>query len=123
MTTVQLPQILVTGLPVSSEEAQKIREFCAIHGMFAIDWCHHDGTIGYIDASRKPLNTTVLKQDLTKIANAFPSLQIGVTLMSGSPGQYNTPRAQFSIMETKVTKELSTPHLGHPAPQRIKSSE
>ena len=120
MTITPLPQVIVTGISVSLDKANKIREFCAVHGIFAVDWCHLDGTIGYIDASSKPLNTALLKQDLTKIAKEFPFLQLGVTLMSGPPGVYNAPRAQFSVVEARVIKEPTTPHLGHPAPQRIK---
>lgn len=115
-----LPQIIITGLPVSVDDAKNIREFCLKNNIFAINWCHPNGNIGFIDASTKPLDQLSLKEDLVKIMVAFPYLQFGVTLMSGIPGKYNAPVAQFIIGNNKVSKTTVSPHFGHPPPKRFK---
>lgn len=118
-----LPQIIVTGNPVDENKANEIRAFCAqMMEVFAIDWCHPDGTIGYMDASIIPLSEPQLRQILKTIAKKFMFLDIGVTLMSGSVGAYNEPLISFLVKSGKVT-ENDACHAMHPAPKRYKKKE
>ncbi len=115
-----LPQIIITGKSVSVDEAKNIRDFCLKNGIFAVNWCHPDGNIGFLDASLKPIDQSILKQDLLVLLKIFPYLQLGVTLMSGIPGKYNLPVAQFITLNNKVTSVTMPPHFGHPPPRRYK---
>jgi len=46
-------------------------------------WCHPDGTIGYVDNVGKWPSCTAIYEEWKQLAEAFPFLDIGVTLMSG----------------------------------------
>ena len=110
-------QIIVTGIKLNSEQATKIRIFCELNNLFAIDWCHPDGSVGYLDSATKVVNEKILKQDLLLLVKSYPNIEIGVTLMNGSPGKANLPVVQFLISNGKVIK-TDSPHFGHGPPKR-----
>jgi len=113
-------QLIITGLPVDPEMASNIRIFCELNNLFAVDWCHPDGTIGYVDSSNKLLDEKQLRKDLEKIAKKFTNLRIGVSLMSGEPKKYNFPIVEFLVENGKV-KKMDMPHIGHSFPKRYKA--
>ena len=120
MLTQSLFQVIITGVSVSQESAKKIRDYCVANNIFAIDWCHPDGTIGYIDGSSKILTPAKLKKELASLAKEFPFLHLGVTLMNGVPGGYNMPLAQFVVEKAHVVSTNISPHFSHPPPRRLK---
>ncbi len=120
----QEKQVIVTGNPVSGDLAEEIRTFLSLGisggGYFALDWCHPDGTIGYLDNSLIPVSPEVLREHLQKIGERFPQLNLGVTLMTGPKGGYNSPVISFYLSGGKVIKKLNA-HIEHPAPRRMKT--
>ncbi len=114
-------QLIITGLPLDSATASSVRLFCELNNLFAVDWCHPDGTIGYIDSSNKLINEKQLRQELEKLAKKFTCLKIGVSLMSGKPKNYNFPIVEFLVENGRV-KIADMPHHGHDAPKRYKEN-
>ncbi len=112
-------QVIVSGQSVAPELAARVRHYCIENGLFAVDWCHPNGTIGYFDASNRVIESAELYSELTKLALEFPRLELGVSLMSGAPGTYTTPEVSWSVYDGKVMKH-PFPHAGHKPPTRYK---
>lgn len=55
---------------------------CGPHG-----WCHPDGTIGFAYSIGKHPGIKAVRDDWQLIANAFPFLELEVTLMNKEPGE------------------------------------
>jgi hypothetical protein len=112
-------QVLVTGVYVSVEMASAVREWCIANPdkIFAVDWVHPDGTIGYLDNMIKPMTLAQIKTGLQELAAVHPSLDVGVSIMSGAVGSYNKPVIGYKIKNGKVTVD-NMPHSRHKPPKR-----
>jgi hypothetical protein len=67
-------------------------------------WCNPDGTICFIDNVGKSPSISDILTDWTDIAEAFPYLDINVTLMSGEHGDEDkTPVVNIRVVDGKAT--------------------
>ena len=114
-------QVLVTGVYVTTELAATVREWCIANPekMFAVDWIHPDGTIGYIDNMITRMSVDEVKKGLMALATVFPTLDLGVSVMSGEAGSYNFPVIGYRVKSGRVIQD-SMPHSGHKPPKRLK---
>jgi len=122
MPTVNKNQIIVSGDSLGLEQATEVRAWCQRNEFFATDWCHPDGTIGYIDIANREVDNKGMREQLQKIALEFVILELGVSVMSGPPGHYNVPLFGFKVSKGRVTNCVM-PHSGHKAPRRWKKQE
>lgn len=82
-----------------------------VHG-----WCHPDGAIGYSDNVGKWPSVEEIYNEWVAVAEAFPFLELGVTLMSGEDCEENT----FPIVSMKISN--GTVQLVDPAQEDVHSS-
>lgn len=75
----------------------------------AYGWCHPDGNIGYIDNIGKHPTISEVVKDWNLLLNAFPYLNLNITLMSGECSEENT----FPIINIRLKDkvELLKPNL------------
>lgn len=65
-------------------------------------WCHPSGTISYSDNIGKWPSIEDVQDDWTKLAEAFPFIDLVVTLMNGESGEYPTkPVINFVVKNGK----------------------
>lgn len=80
-------------------------------------WCHPDGNISYEDNVGKHPSIQEIICDWVKIAQAFPFLNVGITLMSGEGSEdYIEPVISFSVFDGKVKirdPQIFNVHEGH----------
>lgn len=85
-------------------------------------WCHPDGTISYIDNVGKWPSVDEVYADWVAIAQAFPFLDINVTLMSGESCEEDEtyPVINFRVVDGDVTIEApdTSVHNGAKAADR-----
>lgn len=112
-------QILITGKPIEKPQAEQIRNYLSENNLFAVDWIHPDGTIGYIDNSLLETNPKSLREELEKLTKVYPFLDAGISLLSGKCGEQNTVLVSFRLKDGKV-RESTNPHVGHSHPKRWK---
>lgn len=89
--------------PLSTEYVHNSWISCAFiggpHG-----WCHPDGKIGYVDNVGKWPSVESIFNDWKLLAEAFPFLDIGVTLYDGESCEDGTrPVVSMMVRESKVT--------------------
>lgn len=111
-------QIIITGHPLTPEQAQEVMEFSK--ELSVSSWCAADGSIGHIDGVRPHTTFDKLYTDLLELSMRFSFLDMGVTVMSGPPGTFTQPVLGFSLKKSSL-KRSELPHVGHPAPKRMKS--
>lgn len=78
-------------------------------------WCHPDGTIAFLDNVGKWPSLAEIVEDWTDIVNAFPYLDLHVTLMSGESGDPEAqPLVNIRVVDGRVTVEEPdlTVHVG-----------
>jgi len=90
-------------------------------------WCHPDGQIGYIDNIGKWPSVEEVCQDLSTLLEAFPYLELGVTLLDGEICEDDEKQALVSLRIGNGCVELFDPedvdvHEGHPEATRTGSS-
>jgi hypothetical protein len=110
-------QVIVTGKPLSPEQAVSVVSFADT--MSFNGWCSPEGTIGHLDGFLKKITYGQLLEELEALANAFPFLDMGVTVMSGPPGSPVLPVLSLKLQNRNV-KRVSGAHFGHPPPKRLK---
>ena len=70
-------------------------------------WCWPDGTIQYVDNVGKWPSVETILEEWTKLAAAFPYLQLNVTLMNGEGCQEGlSPVVNISVMQGIASLEL-----------------
>ena len=85
-------------------------------------WCHPDGEIGFIDNVGKWPSVRDVFSDWTVLAEAFPFLNIGVTLFYGEECEEDKAkvvsfRVLNGLVEVVDPKEVDV-HAGHPKARR-----
>lgn len=86
-------------------------------------WCHPDGTIGHIDRVGKGPIAEEVYSDWCRLAQAFPFLDLGVSLVREGlyEGEVDTPQVGFLVRGGQVRvvdpAEVDV-HARHPAPTR-----
>lgn len=73
-------------------------------------WCHPNGKIKYIDNVGKWPSPEELIEDWTKLATAFPYLDLNVTLMSGESSEDDI-QPVFNIRVVNGTVTIEEPNL------------
>lgn len=78
-------------------------------------WCHPNGKIQYSDNIGKYPSVEEVLEDWTKLAVAFPYLDLNVTLMSGEDGEeFKFPVVNIHVVDGNAT--LEEPNIGVHAP-------
>lgn len=89
-------------------------------------WCHPDGKIGFIDNIGKWPDIEDVHSDLVKIADAFPFLEMGITLWSCESCEKGMKEDKGPVVSFSVLGGLATMvetydwdvHAGHDIPVR-----
>lgn len=68
-------------------------------------WCHPNGKIQYSDNIGKYPSVEEVLEDWTKLAVAFPYLDLNVTLMSGESEDHNFPVVNIRVLDGIATLE------------------
>jgi len=110
--------VIVTGKPISRQQAASVIVFA--ESMSFQGWCSPEGTIGHLDGFLQNTTYYQLLAELQSLANMFPVLDMGVTVMSGPPGSHVFPVLSLRIQNQKV-KITTDVHSGHPPPKRLNS--
>lgn len=122
-STVRIPpqaQVLISGKPVGSEQAQDLMAFSIQHLSSFQNWCSLDGSIGHLDAILPAATYDQLVSELELLTKKFPFLDVALSIMSGPPGTFTVPLVTFHLKEGTLKRSASA-HFGHPAPKRLKS--
>lgn len=86
-------------------------------------WCHPDGTIGHVDRVGKGQIAEEVYHDWCILAQAFPFLELGASLIREGlyEGEVDSAQVSFRISGGQVAildPELADVHAGHPLPTR-----
>jgi hypothetical protein len=109
--------VIVTGKPLSPEQAASVASFADT--MSFSGWCSPEGTIGHLDGFSRKSTYEQLLEELRVLANTFPFLDMGVTVMSGPPGSPVLPVLSLRLQNGRA-KRVPDAHFGHPPPKRLK---
>lgn len=113
-------QVIVTGTPVDSLLAEKLRE--ATNRNFMIgEWCSPIGEIGYLDAVLPGFTSEEISRRLQELAQSFPTLDMAMSFMTNPPGTPGHPTVSFAIKGGKAKRDPNA-HLGHKPPRRVVKS-
>lgn len=110
-------QIIVTGKPLTPSQATSVIFFA--NTMSFGSWCSPEGVIGHLDGLLREITYEQLLQELKMLATIFPFLDMGVTVMSGPPGNPVLPVLSLKVQNQEV-KKVADAHFGHPPPKRLK---
>jgi hypothetical protein len=112
-------QIIITGTKIDESNLPLFRE--ALGTKFPImNWVGADGSIGHIDSIQPGVSLEALQTELERIA-MLKFLDIGITVMSGPPGNLVSPVVSFLIKNGSCAAKPNV-HMAHPPPRRIKTA-